>query len=132
MVRTQAVRFVLVGAFTALADYGSYRLLLAVDVAISPAKAGGFVLGTTLSYLLNRAWTFGAAGREHAVGRFVAVYAATLVVNVAVNALAVTMLAGVPGRITIAWLTAQAVASLLNFLGMRHYVFVATGRLPHG
>ena len=132
MVRAQAVRFVLVGAFTALADYGSYRLLLALDVAISPAKAGGFVVGTTLSYLLNRAWTFGAAGREHAVGRFIVVYAATLVVNVAVNAVAVTALAGVPGRITVAWLAAQAVASLLNFLGMRHFVFPATGRVPHG
>ena len=127
----QAGRFVLVGVFTALADYGSYRLLLAFDVSISPAKAAGFVVGTTLSYLLNRAWTFGAAGREHAVGRFVGLYAATLVINVGVNAVAVTALAGVPGRITIAWLAAQAVASLLNFLGMRHFVFPA-GPVSYG
>jgi len=132
MGRAPAVRFVLVGAFTALADYGTYRLLLALDVSISPAKAAGFVVGTTLSYLLNRAWTFGAAGREHAVGRFVALYAATLVVNVAVNAAAVTALTGVPGRITVAWLVAQAVASLLNFLGMRHLVFPVAGRASHG
>ena len=132
MVRAQAVRFVLVGAFTALADYGCYRLLLALDVPISPAKAVGFVAGTTLSYLLNRAWTFGAAGREHAVGRFVVLYAATLVVNVGVNAVAVVVLEGVPGRITVAWVIAQAVASLLNFLGMRHFVFPAARPVSHG
>jgi len=132
MVRAQVVRFVLVGAFTALTDYGSYRLMLALDVPINPAKAAGFVVGTTLSYLLNRAWTFGAAGREHAVGRFFVLYAATLVINVGVNAVGLAALGGVPGRITLAWLAAQAVASLLNFLGMRHFVFPAPGRVSHG
>ena len=132
MVRAQAARFVVVGAFTALADYGVYRLLLALDVSISPAKAAGFVVGTTLSYLLNRAWTFGAARRSHAVRRFIAVYAATLLVNVGVNAVAVAALAGIPGRITVAWLAAQVVTSLLNFLGMRHLVFPSTAPVSHG
>ena len=132
MVRGQAVRFVLVGAVTALADYGGYRLLLALDVPISPAKAVGFVVGTTLSYLLNRAWTFAATGRGHAVGRFVVLYAATLIVNVAVNAAAVGALDGVAGRITVAWVISQAVASLLNFLGMRHFVFPAARPVSHG
>jgi putative flippase GtrA len=117
----QALRFVAVGGLTALVDFATYRLLLLLDVPITPAKATGFVLGTTLSYLLNRAWTFGAG--HHAVGRFLALYAFTLVVNVAVNAGAVAVLAGVPGRITLAWLLAQVVASALNFLGMRRFVF---------
>ena len=121
MLQKQALRFLAVGAFTALVDFASYRLLLALDLPITPAKAIGFVLGTTLSYLLNRAWTFGAG--QHAVGRFLVLYAVTLVVNVAVNAAAVAALADVAGRITIAWLVAQAVASALNFLGMRSYVF---------
>ncbi|MGH3456451.1 MAG: GtrA family protein, partial [Nocardioidaceae bacterium] len=92
MLLRQARRFVVVGGLAALLDYGSYRLLLLADVAIDPAKAVGFVLGTTLSYLLNRSWTFGAAGRAHVVGRFVALYATTLVVNVAVNAACVRLL----------------------------------------
>ncbi|MGH3485271.1 MAG: GtrA family protein [Nocardioidaceae bacterium] len=125
MLLRQARRFVVVGGLAALLDYGSYRLLLLADVAIDPAKAVGFVLGTTLSYLLNRSWTFGAAGRAHVVGRFVALYATTLVVNVAVNAACVRLLDGVPGRITIAWLIAQGVASALNFAGMRYLVFPA-------
>lgn len=123
----QARRFVVVGGVAAALDYGSYRLLLLADVPIDPAKAAGFVLGTTLSYLLNRSWTFGAAGRAHVVGRFVALYTATLIVNVAVNAAGVRLLDGVTGRITIAWLAAQGVASTLNFLGMRQVVFKDRG-----
>jgi putative flippase GtrA len=125
MLVRQASRFVVVGVLAALLDYGSYRLLLLADVPIDPAKAVGFVLGTTLSYLLNRSWTFGAAGRAHVVGRFVALYATTLAINVGVNAVLVRLLDGVTGRITIAWLVAQGVASALNFLGMRYLVFPA-------
>jgi putative flippase GtrA len=121
VLQQQALRFLAVGAFTAVVDFASYRLLLAFDLPITPAKAIGFVIGTTLSYLLNRAWTFGAG--QHAVARFLVLYAVTLVANVAVNAAAVAALADVAGRITIAWLVAQAVASALNFLGMRSYVF---------
>lgn len=119
--RAQVLRFVLVGAGTAVADYGIYRLLLALDVPVTPAKAAGFVVGTTLSYLVNRAWTFEA--KHHAVGRFLAVYAVTLVANLLVNAGALAVLSGAAGAITIAWLLAQAVASALNFLGMRYVVF---------
>lgn len=123
MLARQARRFVLVGGLAAVLDYGSYRLLLLLDVPIDPAKAIGFVLGTTLSYLLNRSWTFEAAGRAHVVGRFLALYGTTLVVNVGVNAVGVRLLDGVTGRITIAWLVAQGVASTLNFFGMRQVVF---------
>jgi putative flippase GtrA len=126
MLSGQALRFVLVGGLTAAADFTTYRLLLMADVAITPAKIAGFVLGTALSYLLNRAWTFGAG--HHAVARFLALYAVTLVINVAVNAGAVELLSGVAGRITIAWLVAQAVASALNFLGMRSFVFAGRPR----
>lgn len=119
--RTQVLRFLLVGVGTALADYGVYRLLLALDVTVTPAKTAGFVVGTTLSYLVNRAWTFEA--EHHAVGRFLAVYALTLVANLLVNAGALALLAGMGGSITIAWLLAQAVASTINFLGMRFVVF---------
>jgi putative flippase GtrA len=125
VLRRQAGRFLVVGGVAAVLDYGSYRLLLFLGTPIDPAKAGGFVLGTTLSYLLNRYWTFEARRRSHVVGRFLVLYASTLVVNVAVNAAGVRLLHNVTGRITIAWMVAQAIASTLNFLGMRHLVFAS-------
>jgi len=117
----QALRFLAVGGVTALVDFVTYRALLLLDLPITPAKAAGFMLGTALSYVLNRAWTFRAG--QHAVHRFLGLYSLTLVLNVAVNAAGVALLSGVPGRITIAWVLAQVVASALNFVGMRHYVF---------
>ena len=105
--------------FTAGAVAAATHFILGLPWAV------GFVLGTTLSYLLNRSWTFGAAERAHVIGRFTALYLATLVINVAVNAAFVRLLDGVSGRITIAWLIAQGVASTLNFVGMRYLVFPA-------
>lgn len=127
-VRAQVARFLAVGGVTAALDFGVYRILLLLDVSITPAKACGFVIGTGVSYLLNRAWTFGAQG--HAPIRFLLLYTVTLVVNVVVNAAAVAGLDGVAGRITLAWLVAQAVASAMNFIGMQRYVFAR--RTPAG
>lgn len=66
------------------------------------------------------------------MGRFVSVYAVTLLANVSINAAAVGALTGVPGRITLAWLVAQAGASTLNFLGIRRFVFPAPTPVRHG
>lgn len=119
----QAMRFGLVGLTTLVLDYLTYRGLLLLDVPISPAKAGGFVVGTTAAYLLNRWFTFAHPGGRRPVLRFLVLYAATLVLNVVVNAVGVAALDGVSGQITLAFLVAQAVTSAANFLGLRWYVF---------
>ena len=119
--RTQLTRFLVAGVCTALCDYGTYRLLLWLDVPVTPAKAAGLIVGTTLAYLVNRAWTFEAD--HHAVGRFLSVYAVSLLANLATNAMALALLSGVTGAITLGWLAAQAVAATINFLGMRYVVF---------
>lgn len=119
----QLVRFGMVGVFTLLVDFATYRLLLFVGVPLNLAKGSGFVVGTTCAYLLNRSWTFRATGGRGAVARFLLLYAATLLVNVSVNAALVHALEGVPGQIEVSFLVAQAISSVLNFLGMRFYVF---------
>jgi putative flippase GtrA len=119
----QAVRFLLAGLCTLVLDFITYRSLLLAGVDISPAKAVGFVVGTTAAYLLNRSWTFRSGGGRRAVVAFVLLYAATLIVNVAVNKVGVVLLEGQPGQIEISFLLAQAVTSTLNFFGMRHLVF---------
>lgn len=120
----QLVRFGLVGVCTLLADFSVYRGMLYAGVPLSLAKALGFVVGTTCAYLLNRSWTFKAAGGRGPLSRFLAVYAVTLGVNVAVNALGVRLLQGRPYRIELAFLAAQAISSALNFVGLRQIVFV--------
>ena len=122
----QASRFVLVGLGTLLLDFGTYRGLLALGVAVSPAKAAGFLLGTTAAYLLNRAWTFRAPGGAAAVRSFVLLYAATLVLNVLVNAVVLQALGERDHAIEVAFLVAQALTTLANFVGLRLLVFPAS------
>lgn len=122
-IRTQSQRFLLVGIGTLLLDYACYRGLLALGVDISPAKAAGFLVGTTAAYLANRAWTFSSRGGASTVLSFIVLYATTLVLNVATNALLVAWLEGRALVIEVAFLVAQALTSLANFLGLRYFVF---------
>jgi putative flippase GtrA len=119
----QAVTFGIVGVGTLVLDYATYRGLLLAGAPFSLAKVCGFVLGTAAAYLINRTVTFGHSGGRRAVLSFLLLYAVTLVLNVAVNAVGLRLLEGVTGRITWAFLIAQAVTSTANFFGMRHGVF---------
>lgn len=119
----QAVTFGVVGVGTLVLDYALYRGLIALGTPFSVAKVCGFVVGTTAAYLVNRTVTFKHAGGGRAVVAFLCLYAVTLVLNVAVNEAALHVLDGVTGRITWAFLLAQAVTSTANFVGMRQGVF---------
>lgn len=121
--RDHLVRFLAVGVGTMALDFCTYRSLLALGVMVALAKAVGFVVGTTASYLLNRSWTFRSTVGHSALVGFLALYGVTLLVNVGVNHLLLQALGGLPYRIEAAFLCAQVVTSALNFLGMRYVVF---------
>ncbi len=122
----QLGRFVVVGALSALVDFGVYHGLLAVGLFPSAAKAVSFICGTTTAYLLNRRFTFASAqgGRSRVAG-FVALYATTFALNVGTNALMLAVLPAMPFRTSLAWVIAQAVATVINFVMLRTVVFRA-------
>jgi putative flippase GtrA len=120
---TQITRFVLVGGLSALVDYGCYRGFLALGVWATAAKAMSFILGTTTAYLLNRRWTFNATGGAAPVAKFVLLYTVTFFVNVGMNAWMLQALGDFQWRITVAWVIAQAVATVINFVMLRTVVF---------
>ncbi|MFE9747504.1 GtrA family protein [Saccharothrix saharensis] len=120
----QAIMFALVGALCALIDYGSYSVLLAVEVWVHAAKAASFTLGTTTAFFLNRRFTFGvSAGSGRQVTGFALLYLSTFVANVLVNALALHLLPPFRVEFAVAWLAAQGVATTVNFVGLRAVVF---------
>ena len=122
----QLARFVAVGALSALVDLGVYQLLLHLGVWVHAAKAISFILGTTTAYLLNRRFTFTAAGGgKRRFAGFVALYATTFAINVGVNALALAVLPVMPARYTVAWVIAQGTATAINFVMLRTVVFRA-------
>ncbi|GAA2548485.1 GtrA family protein [Pseudonocardia hydrocarbonoxydans] len=122
--RGQLARFVAVGAVSALVDFGFYHLLLQVGAVPPLAKGISFVLGTTTAYLLNRRFTFTASGGG--TGRFagfVLLYGTTFALNVGVNSLALAFLPAMPLRTSTAWVLAQGVATVVNFVMLRTVVF---------
>jgi putative flippase GtrA len=121
----QLARFVLVGGFAAVVDYGLYQTLLHLGLWVHGAKAISFVCGTTTAYLLNRKFTFSSsAGGATQFTRFLLLYGSTFLVNVGVNALALKLIPdGTSLRVTICWLLAQATATTINFVVLRMVVF---------
>lgn len=124
--RGQLARFVGVGVVSALVDFGVYHLLLQLGVVAPVAKGVSFVLGTTTAYLLNRRFTFTQSGGG--TGRFagfVLLYGTTFALNVGVNTLALALLPAMPLRTSAAWVLAQGVATVVNFVMLRTVVFRA-------
>jgi putative flippase GtrA len=125
MIKRELSIFLIVGSLTVLFDYLSYLSLvwsglLGVDIA----KATSFLAATVFAYFANRIWTFGhKSAVSGSAWRFLVLYAATLGANVFVNALALAVLSDVTAAIQICFLLATGVSSILNFWGMKLFVF---------
>ena len=125
--RTQLVRFVSVGVFTAILDFGLTLILTHLGLHRSAAKAIGWVFGTIAAYLANARWTFGAqvSGRTAtAVGLLSASpFAVQNFLYWATNAPLIAM--GFEGAVkdTISFVIAQAVATITNFVIQRVFIF---------
>lgn len=119
----QAIRFVVFGVLSAGVDFGVYQLFLHFGTWPDLSKAISFICGTITAYLLNRRWTFGSAGGVAPATRFAMLYSVTFFVNVGVNALGLRMLAGHHWTVPVAWVIAQGVATVINFVMLRMVVF---------
>ncbi len=122
---TQLVRFVATGALSAVVDFGLYWLLLEVaGLPVNPAKAIGFIAGTTTAYLINRRWTFNAPPSR---ARFIAVvvlYALTFTVQVGINWVCYQAFdEGLWWRVPLAFVIAQGTATVINFVVQRLVIF---------
>lgn len=125
----QGLRFLLVGSLNFLVSASVFWVCLrlfqdaAATAGISQVLA--YASGVAVSFLLNRIWTFSATaawGRQLAA--FLGVQAGLLVATaIALHALVdVGAWPAAP-----AWLLVMSVATIINFLLLRHFVFaVAT------
>lgn len=120
----EMTRFIVSGSSAVATDCGVYYLLLNW-LPHGAAKASSFVAGSVVAYLLNKFWTFGRRSRSaREAGRFAALYLGTLGANTGVNALALRAL---PGYTFPAFLCATGTSTVLNYLGMKFWVFRGPG-----
>lgn len=130
MIRREIAVFLVVGTLTVLVDFITYRgLLWSGWVSVGFAKGTGFLCGTVFAYFANRFWTFGH--KSHAEGttlRFAGLYAVTLGANVSANSIVLTLLGNEPLILQIAFLAATGVSAVLNFVGMKLFVFSGSTR----
>lgn len=125
MIKRELTIFVIVGSLTVLVDFTTYRGFVFLQLLnVDMAKAVGFLTGTIFAYFANRFWTFGHKDTgTGSVLRFAVLYAATLAVNVFVNAFALEKLAGLTVAVQAAFILATGISATLNFLGMKLFVF---------
>ncbi|PRQ11895.1 hypothetical protein C1Y63_04350 [Corynebacterium sp. 13CS0277] len=118
---TQLIRFVIVGLISACVDYGSRTLLLHVVTPMA-ARAGSYILGSTCAYILNSFFTFSGERSKAEMLRAAASYVFCFIAAVGVDAIVRTVYDG-NYRMFLAWFFSQAVATVLNFLLQRNWVF---------
>lgn len=128
MIRKELAIFLVVGVLTIVVDYLIYCGIVWTGLfETNLAKGAGFLTGTVFAYFTNRLWTFGT--RANAAGsawRFAALYTLSLLINVSANALMLNGLSSIPNSVQISFVIATGLSATLNFLGMKHFVFVGT------
>lgn len=123
--KRQFLRFLVVGAIAAGLSFCAYVSLVLLGFHTAWANAASFIAGSTISYCLNRRFTFASPvsgfGR---IAAFIALYLFTLIVQVGLNE-SLLHVFGKNSLVLIAgcWCVAVGVSSVLNFLGLRFLIF---------
>ena len=131
MLKRQLTSFIVIGISVTLLDFIIYELLSSI-ISYVLAKTISFITGSITAYLLNKFFTFRQPSHSTAESiRFAALYTLTLVVNVSVNQLCLTVLPQI-GRLAESWqivvimafIVATGFSTVLNFIGQKLWVFV--------
>ena len=119
----QLSRFLVIGGCSAATDFACYLLLLLTcGLPSAPAKGISYAAGMVVGFFGNKFWTFESPGRNLSEPMlYTAWYAFTLIVNMATNGLVLGLL-GANAR-GMAFLTATALTTVLNFLGLKLIAF---------
>ena len=118
-----AARFVLVGIVVVAVDAVVYGGLLLAGVSTPVAKGAGFLAAIMTSYVGNWRYTFRTQRAKGQELRFGAVYAFTLMINIAGNEFLLAVLPDASWRVSVAFLIITAFVAVLNYLLIASLVF---------
>ncbi|WP_411817111.1 GtrA family protein [Hyphococcus sp. DH-69] len=122
----QIARFFATGAANTIVGLIAIYALMAVGVHYAISNAIGYAIGLSISFFLNRSWTFGINGKIGIEAfHFLILAAVAYAINLSVVALAVE---GLGASAYLAQLFGVVSYSVVSFLGMKYLVFVKRGR----
>ena len=125
ILKSEAGRFLLVGSTAVLIDFITYLLLLfVVGLETKISKGIGFSSGALFAYFANRKFTFNSSTKGIFVfSLFWVLYISTLVVNVSLNELSLSVFKKDDIGIGVSFLIATGFSALLNYIGMKYVIF---------
>ena len=113
------------GFLTVFLDYVLYTFLKKIFLNVSEAKAISFISGTLLSFLANRIYTFKSLSNIWInLYRFIILYTSTLYINVTINKFLLNYFNYTNLKIQVAFVITTTISSIINFLGMKYFVFI--------
>lgn len=116
----ELIRFIVTGLLAVTTDLFSYWTMLDI-VSSDIAKGSSFILGSIVAYIMNKMWTFDNKSTVNTtIFNFILLYSLTFTANVFVNHI---YLAYTSDFIIIGFILATATSTILNFIGMKFWVF---------
>jgi len=120
----QFLRFSVVGLLAVALAYVLYRLLISADLGSGMAYAIAYGCALSLSFFLNRNWSFQHTGRYLSTSiRFLVIHITSYLWSILVQQLTLHMIPPQNHGYEIAFFSAIAISTAINFVGSKFFIY---------
>jgi len=124
LLEREVVRFLAVGSATVFVDLVCYFALVNLGYNTHLSKGVSFSAGAIFAYFANSGYTFqGSKKRISNFFIFCWLYLSTLVINIVTNEMILESMDRTNISFVFAFIIATMLSTVLNFIGMKYYVF---------